>query len=50
MCSQVDAGTPGTEIKKNLVSRNPGLSEQGAIKFIILASAEYCPKYVTGQG
>jgi hypothetical protein len=49
MCSSLDAGTPGTEIKNNLVSRNPGLSEQGAIKFIILASAEYCPKYVTGQ-
>jgi hypothetical protein len=50
MCSSLDTGTPGTEIKSNLVSRNPGLSEQGALKFIILASAEYCPKYVTGTG
>ena len=50
VCSLVDNGTPATEIESNLVSRNPGLSAHGAVEFITLATAEYCPKYLTGDG
>jgi Protein of unknown function (DUF732) len=49
VCSLVDNGTPAPEIEKNLVSRNPALSERGAVVFITLAAAEYCPKYLTGE-
>jgi hypothetical protein len=48
VCSLVDNGTPATEIESNLVSGNPGLSAHGAVEFITLAAAEYCPKYLTG--
>ena len=50
MCSKLENGTPGTEIQRNLVSQYPGLSAHGAYKFIVIASAEYCPKFVTGTG
>jgi uncharacterized protein DUF732 len=49
MCSKLDNGASGTEIQRDLVSRYPGLSAHGAYKFIVIASAEYCPKFVTGQ-
>jgi hypothetical protein len=32
------------------VSRNPGLTAQGASQFMTLAEGKYCSKYVTGQG
>jgi hypothetical protein len=50
MCSLMDNGTPKTEIQSNLVSRNPGLTAQGASQFISLAEGKYCSKYVAGQG
>ena len=50
MCKLMDAGTPDTEIQSNLVSRNPGLTAQGASQFITLAEGKYCSNYVTGQG
>ena len=50
MRSLMDNGTPKTEIQSNLVSRNPGLTAQGASQFMTLAEGKYCSKYVTGQG
>jgi hypothetical protein len=50
MCSLMDNGTPKTDIQSNLVSRNPGLTAQGASQFITLAEGKYCSKYVAGQG
>jgi Protein of unknown function (DUF732) len=50
MCSLMDNGTPDTVIQSNLVSRNPGLTPQGATQFMTLAKGKYCSKYLTGQG
>ena len=50
MCSLIDNGTPKPEIQSNLLSRNPGLTTQGAAQFMTLAEGKYCSKYVTGQG
>ena len=50
MCSLMDNGTPKTEIQSNLVSRNPGLTAQGASQFMTLAEGKYCSKYAPGQG
>jgi hypothetical protein len=45
MCSLMDNGTPKTDIQNNLVSRNPGLTAQGASQFMTLAEGKYCSKY-----
>jgi Protein of unknown function (DUF732) len=50
MCSLMDNGTPKAEIQSNLVSRNPGLTPNGAAQFMTLAEGKYCSKYVAGQG
>jgi Protein of unknown function (DUF732) len=50
MCSLMDNGTPKAEIQDNLVSRNPGLTAQGASQFMTLAEGKYCSKYAPGQG
>ena len=50
MCSLLDSGTPKADIQTNLVSRNPGLTAQGASQFMTLAEGKYCSKYVAGQG
>jgi len=50
VCGLVDKGTPDTEIVNNLKLRNPGFTGNGAAKFTALASASYCPKYLTGEG
>jgi Protein of unknown function (DUF732) len=50
MCSLMDNGTPKAEIQDNLVSRNPGLTVQGASQFMTLAEGKYCSKYAPGQG
>jgi hypothetical protein len=50
VCALVDKGTPDTEIVNNLQLRNPGFTGNGAAKFTTLAAAEYCPKYLTGEG
>jgi hypothetical protein len=49
MCSLLDNGTPDTEIQSNLISRNPGLTPNGASQFMTLAKGKYCSKYA-GQG
>jgi Protein of unknown function (DUF732) len=50
MCSLIDNGTPDTVIQSNLVSRNPGLTQQGATQFMTLAKGKYCSNHLTGQG
>jgi Protein of unknown function (DUF732) len=49
MCSLLDNGTPRADIQNNLVSRNPGLTPNGAAQFMTLAEGKYCSKYA-GQG
>jgi hypothetical protein len=49
MCSLMDNGTPPAVIQSNLQSRNPGLTAQGASKFVTIAEDKYCSKYA-GQG
>jgi hypothetical protein len=50
MCSLMDNGTPKADIQNNLVSRNPGLTPNGASQFMTLAEGKYCSKYTAGQG
>jgi hypothetical protein len=50
VCQLFDGGTPDAEIVNNLQLRNPGFTGNGAAKFTIIAAAEYCPKYLTGEG
>jgi hypothetical protein len=47
-CALADSGTNADEIEKNLVSLNPSLQGGGAVKFLTLAAAEYCPKQMHG--
>lgn len=44
VCELLDADQPKSEVEKNLQSRN-GFAGNGARKFMILATAEYCPKH-----
>ena len=44
VCELLDADQPKGEVEKNLQSRN-GFAGNGAHKFMILATAEYCPKH-----
>jgi hypothetical protein len=46
----MDNGTPKADIQNNLVSRNPGLTPNGASQFMTLAEGKYCSKYTAGQG
>jgi hypothetical protein len=50
VCQLVDTGTPAPDIEKDLRQRNPSFSGSGATNFIILATGEYCPKYLAGEG
>jgi Protein of unknown function (DUF732) len=50
VCQLVDTGTPAPDIEKDLQQRNPSFSGNGATNFIILATGEYCPKYLSGDG
>jgi len=45
MCSLMDNGTPKADIQNNLLSRNPGLTPNGAAQFMTLAEGKYCSKY-----
>jgi Protein of unknown function (DUF732) len=45
VCDLADKGTAQAEIEKNLQSQNPSFSGNGVRKFVLLAAAEYCPKY-----
>jgi len=44
VCELLDADQPKSEVEKNLQTRN-GFAGNGAHKFMILATAEYCPKH-----
>ena len=50
VCELVDQGTPDTDIVNNLQLRNPSFTGDGAAEFTDIAAAEYCPKYLTGEG
>lgn len=50
VCDLVDKGTPQSDIEKNLQSQNPSFSGNGVRKFVLLAAAEYCPKYSPSEG
>jgi hypothetical protein len=49
VCDLADKGTPQSDIEKNLQSENPAFSGNGVRKFVLLAAAEYCPKYSPGE-
>jgi hypothetical protein len=50
VCDLVDKGTPQSDIEKNLQAQNPSFSGNGVRKFVLLAAAEYCPKYSPSEG
>jgi hypothetical protein len=50
VCDLAEKGTPQADIEKNLQSENPSFSGNGVRKFVLLAAAEYCPKYSPGEG
>lgn len=50
VCDLADKGTPQSDIEKNLQSQNPSFSGNGVRKFVLLAAAEYCPKYSPSEG
>jgi hypothetical protein len=49
VCDLADKGTPQSEIEKNLQSQNPSFSGNGVRNFVMLAAAEYCPKYLPAK-
>ncbi|MGB9251169.1 MAG: DUF732 domain-containing protein [Mycobacterium sp.] len=49
VCDLADKGTPQAEIEKNLQSQNPSFSGNGVRNFVMLAAAEYCPKYLPAK-
>ena len=49
VCDLADKGTPQSDIEKNLQSQNPSFSGKGVRKFVMLAAAEYCPKYLPAE-
>jgi hypothetical protein len=50
VCALADKGTPQADIEKDLQSENPSFSGNGVRKFVLIAAAEYCPKYSPGDG
>jgi uncharacterized protein DUF732 len=49
ICDLANKGTPATDIKKDLETRN-FFSGNGATNFMMLAAAEYCPKQLPDDG
>lgn len=49
VCDLADKGTAQAEIEKNLQSQNPSFNGKGVRKFVMLAAAEYCPKYLPAE-
>ena len=49
VCDLADKGTPQSDIETNLQSQNPSFSGKGVRKFVMLAAAEYCPKYLPAE-
>jgi hypothetical protein len=50
VCDLADKGTAQADIETNLQSQNPSFSGNGVRKFVLLAAAEYCPKYSPADG
>jgi Protein of unknown function (DUF732) len=46
VCDLADKGTTQADIEQNLQSENPSFSGKGVRNFVMLAAAEYCPKYL----
>ena len=49
VCDLADKGTSQSDIEQNLQSQNPSFSGKGVRKFVMLAAAEYCPKYLPSE-
>ena len=49
VCDLADKGTPQSDIEQNLQSQNPSFSGKGVRNFVMLAAAEYCPKYLPSK-
>jgi len=49
VCDLADKGTPQSDIEQNLQSQNPSFSGKGVRNFVVLAAAEYCPKYLPAK-
>ena len=49
VCDLADKGTPQSDIEQNLQSQNPSFSGKGVRNFVMLAAAEYCPKYLPAK-
>src|SRR3984957_4167188 len=49
VCDLADKGPPQADIEKNLQSQNPSFSGNGVRNFVMLAAAEYCPKYLPAK-
>jgi len=49
ICDLANKGTPATDIKKDLETRN-FFSGNGATNFMMIAAAEYCPKQLPDDG
>jgi hypothetical protein len=49
VCDLADKGTSQSEIEQNLQSQNPSFTGKGVRNFVMLAAAEYCPKYLPSK-
>ena len=49
VCDLLDNGQSSAEIVTQLRNQNPAFQGASAAKFTYLASAHYCPKYITGE-
>lgn len=46
-CSLMDQGLPAADVIKDVASRNPGFTGDGAAKFTAIASQIYCPQHLS---
>ncbi|OBB63666.1 DUF732 domain-containing protein [Mycobacterium sp. 852014-50255_SCH5639931] len=49
VCDLLDNGQSSAEVVTQLRNQNPAFQGASAAKFTYLASAHYCPKYITGE-
>ncbi|OBB98303.1 DUF732 domain-containing protein [Mycobacterium sp. 852002-30065_SCH5024008] len=49
VCDLLDDGQSSAEVVTQLRNQNPAFQGASAAKFTYLASAHYCPKYITGE-
>ena len=45
VCNALGEGTQPREISQQLVSANPGMSQESSLNFIVDAVQSYCPQY-----